>query len=45
MTKKSELTKDEMKGLVRKMAVRISLLPFFTGLITFLPAGDRKSVV
>lgn len=39
MTKKSELTKDELKDLTGKITARFMLLPVSLGLITFLPAG------
>lgn len=39
MVKKSEMSGDEMKNLIRKIIVRFSLFPFFLGLFTLLPAG------
>ena len=39
MVKKSEMTKDEMKNLIRKIIIRFSLLQVFLGLLTLLPAG------
>lgn len=39
MVKKSEMTRDEMKNLIRKIIVRFSLIPVFLGLLTLLPAG------
>ena len=39
MVKKSEITKDEMKNLIRKIIKRFSFLPIFIGLLTLLPAG------
>ncbi len=39
MVKKSELTKDEMSNLIRKIVIRFSFLPVFLGLLTLLPAG------
>lgn len=39
MVKKSEMTNDEMKNLIKKITKRFSLLPIFLGLLTLLPAG------
>lgn len=39
MSKKSAMTSDEMKNLIRKIIIRFSLLPVFLGLLTLLPAG------
>jgi len=39
MAQKSEMTKDEMKNLIRKIIIRFSLFPIFLGLLTLLPAG------
>ena len=39
MVKKSEMTKDEMKKLMKKIVVRFSFLPIFLGLLVLLPAG------
>lgn len=39
MVKKSEMTRDEMKNLIRKIIIRFSLFPVFLGLLTLLPAG------
>ena len=36
---KSELNYDERKNLIRKIVIRLLLLPVFLGLITLLPAG------
>lgn len=37
--KKSELTKQEMKSLTKKILFRFSLFPFILGLLILLPAG------
>jgi protein-S-isoprenylcysteine O-methyltransferase Ste14 len=39
MVRKSEMTKDEMKNLIKKIVIRFLLFPVFLGLFTFLPAG------
>jgi len=39
MVIKSEMTKDEIKNLKRKIILRLSLLPFFLGLFIIFPAG------
>jgi len=39
MVKKSDMTRDEMKHLMKKIIIRFSLFPVFLGLITLLPAG------
>ena len=39
MIKKSNLTSDEMKNLIKKIIIRFSLLPVALGLFTILPAG------
>jgi len=39
MLKKSEVTKDELKKLMVKIAIRFSFLPIFLGLLVLLPAG------
>jgi protein-S-isoprenylcysteine O-methyltransferase Ste14 len=36
---KSELTRQEMKSLIKKIMIRFSLLPIVVGLIVLLPAG------
>lgn len=37
--KKSELTQQEMKSLIRKIIIRFSLLPLLIGLLVLVPAG------
>jgi len=39
MVKKSEMTSDEIKSLIKKIIIRFSLLPVAFGLLTILPAG------
>jgi len=39
MEKKSEITKEEMSSLIRKIVIRFSLLPVLLGLLILLPAG------
>ena len=39
MQKKSELTQQEMKSLVKKIIIRFSFFPIFLGLLILLPAG------
>ncbi|MBE0650668.1 MAG: isoprenylcysteine carboxylmethyltransferase family protein [Bacteroidales bacterium] len=39
MTKKSELTKDEMKNLIRKVVILFLFVPVFLGVLTLVPAG------
>ena len=39
MEKKSELTQQEMKSLIKKIIIRFSFLPVFLGLLILLPAG------
>jgi len=39
MVRKSEMTRNEMKNLIRKIIIRFSLIPVFIGLLTLLPAG------
>jgi len=39
MTRKSELSRLEMRNLYRKMVARILLMTIFLGLLIFLPAG------
>ena len=39
MIKKSEMTKEEMKSLMRKIVIRFSFLPVFLVLLILLPAG------
>jgi len=39
MVKKSEITKEEMSNLIKKIVIRFSFFPIFLGLLTFLPAG------
>ncbi len=39
MVKKSEMTKEEMNNLKRKIVVRFSLFPIIIGLLILLPAG------
>jgi protein-S-isoprenylcysteine O-methyltransferase Ste14 len=39
MVKKSEMEGDELKNLLRKIIIRISLLPIFLLFLTLLPAG------
>ena len=42
MVKKSDMTRDEMKHLIKKIIIRFSLLPVFLGMLTLLPAGTFK---
>ena len=37
--KKSELTEQEMKSLIKKILFRFSLFPIILGLLILLPAG------
>jgi len=39
MEKKSDMKKNEMNILIRRIIVRFSLLPIFLGLLTLVPAG------
>ena len=39
MVKKSEMTKKEMRNLIKKIIIRFSLLLIFLGLLTLLPSG------
>ena len=39
MEKKSELTQQEMKSLIKKIIIRFSFFPIFLGLLILLPAG------
>ena len=39
MNKKSEMTQQEMKSLIKKIIIRFSLLPVFLGLLILIPAG------
>lgn len=39
MAKESEMTRDEMKNLIRKIIVRFSLIPVFLGLLTLISSG------
>lgn len=40
MAKKSEMTQQEMKGLMQKIIIRFSFIPLFLGLLILLPAGS-----
>ena len=40
MAKKSEMTQQEMKGLMQKIIIRFSFIPLFLGLLIILPAGS-----
>lgn len=39
MEKKSEITQQEMKSLIKKIIIRFSFLPVFLGLLILIPAG------
>lgn len=39
MEKKSEITKEDMSSLIRKIVIRFSLMPVLLGLLILLPAG------
>jgi protein-S-isoprenylcysteine O-methyltransferase Ste14 len=39
MEKKSEITQQEMKSLIKKIIIRFSFLPVFLGLLILTPAG------
>ena len=39
MEKKSEMTQQEMKSLIKKIIVRFSFFPVFLGLLILIPAG------
>ncbi len=39
MEKKSEITQQEMKSLIKKIIIRFSFLPVFLGLLILAPAG------
>ena len=39
MEKKSEITQQEMKSLIKKIIIRLSFIPIFLGLIILAPAG------
>ena len=42
METKSEMTNQERSVLIRKMIIRLSLVPLFVGICTLLPAGTFK---
>jgi protein-S-isoprenylcysteine O-methyltransferase Ste14 len=42
METKSEMTNQERSILIRKMIIRLSLVPLFVGICTLLPAGTFK---
>jgi protein-S-isoprenylcysteine O-methyltransferase Ste14 len=39
MNKKSQMTKQEMKSLIKKIIIRFSFIPLFLGVFILLPAG------